>query len=540
MAKKDDHTDPFLQMFNEMKDMFQGMNEEQREEIKRLFHNRTSMIELENKKFYSYQKPDYKSKSTHVIRWLGPFWNAQNDDDKVLLCKFVESDIRNQGVTQESLKEEIRGYLYHVFDTFDPDQHENHWRLYGPFWIMEKQQMTDCLDLVLESLRQDAFFFHNYFIGFSEWISAVVYQLGKNQIDTLEQFIYEQGIMPDAKPIVFNALVWIYLQHPEKKLQITSIILKFLDHCLDICKKGASPFNIEDYAIACVTAEIKETLPILRQLFTELHFPTRTITGGYEELEQLMNNKNHQFCCLYDNMNDFLYDEEELFQLDEADFPASGEAEDDEEDDDPFDYIDDDDFCDDDDDFCDDDSIYYEEEKAKRYIVHIELQDAPEKVERTLQVPSNIYLTSFTELLMLAFGRQDVPEQYEYNDGDLRYRSDIDDFVLEEEYWEMEDPYYTTLSEILRKKGNTATFNIMKGNKTIWRHVLTLEKSGRYTEKTEHRISLNDGQGYYPIKSIKNMDEHIARYNAGKLRRPNLDTIRKRIRNFEEDHETVF
>ncbi len=523
MAKKDNHTDSFLQMLDKMKNMVQNMGKEELEDFGKALSDDSYMIELENKMFYRYQKPDYKSKSIQVIRWLGPFWNAQNDDDKVMLCKFVESDIRIQGLTQEFMKEEMRGYLYRVFANYEPKHHENHWRLFGPFWMMERLQMTDCLDLVLESLRQDAFFFYNYFGGFTEWISAIVYQLGKDQIDTLEQFLYEQGIIPYAKPIVFNALVWIYLRHPEKKLRITAFILKFLNHCLDICKQGASPINIEDYAIACATAKIKETLPILRKLFTELDFPTKILDDGYQELEQVVNSKKSYFCCLYDNMNDYLNDEEERYLLDDADWQDT-------EDDDDWQDVEDD----------DDDYIYNEEEKAKRYTIHVELLDGPEKVERTLQVPSNIYLAPFTELLMLAFGRQDIPELYEYNDGNMRYRPDVSDFDLDYEYWEIEDAYYFTLGEIVRKKGHTATFNIMKGQKTIWRHVLTLEKSGRYTEKTEHRIDLIGGQGCYPTKSTKNMDEHITRYNAGKLKRPNLDTIRKRIRNFEEDNETTF
>jgi len=207
MAKKDNHEDPFTQMMNEMKNMFKSMTEEQREQLGRLITDETYLIELENSRFYRYQKPDYHSKSIREIRWLAPFWNAQQEDDKVMLCRFVEKDIRRLGLTREAIKEEMRGYLYKVFADFNPHQHDNHWRLYGPFWMMERLQMTDCLDLVLESLRQDAYFFHNYFLRFSEWISAVVYQLGKNQIDTLEQFLYEQGIMPDAKPIVFNAIV---------------------------------------------------------------------------------------------------------------------------------------------------------------------------------------------------------------------------------------------------------------------------------------------------------------------------------------------
>ncbi len=520
MAKKDNHEDPFTQMMNEMKNMFKSMTEEQREQLGRLITDETYLIELENSRFYRYQKPDYHSKSIREIRWLAPFWNAQQEDDKVMLCRFVEKDIRRLGLTREAIKEEMRGYLYKVFADFNPHQHDNHWRLYGPFWMMERLQMTDCLDLVLESLRQDAYFFHNYFLRFSEWISAVVYQLGKNQIDTLEQFLYEQGIMPDAKPIVFNAIVWIYLRHPEKRLRITAVVVKFLNHCLEICQKGASSFNIESYAISCATAKMKETLPALRKLFTELDLSTHILVEGFDELEQEMTNREFHFCCMYDNMNDYLYDEKECYALDDADWEDSGEE--------------DDDFYD------DDDSIFNDGEKAKRYTIRIELLDAPEKVERTLQVPSNIYLAFFTEVLMLSFGRHDIPEQYEFSVGDMRYRPDVDDFALEEEYWDMDDSYYATLNDLLSKKGNTATFNIMKGDKNIWRHVLTLEKSGRYTEKTENYINLIKGQGSYPAKSIKNMNAYIARYHANKVRKPNFDTIRKLIRDFEEDNSMIF
>ncbi len=523
MAKIDNHEDSFTQMINEMKDMIKSMSKEQREELERLFNDETYMIELENKRFYRYQKPDYHSRSIREMRWLAPFWNVKNEDDKEMLCHEVENDIRIQGLTQEVIKEEMRGYLYKVFADFTPERHDNHWRLYGPFWMMERLQMTDCLDLVLESLRQDAYFFHNYFIGFTDWISAIVYQLGKNQIDTLEQFLYEQGIMPDAKPIVFNAIVWIYLRHPEKRLRITAVVVKYLNHCLEICLKGALSFNIESYAIACATAKMKETLPTLRKLFTELNLSTHTLVGGYDELEREMNDREFRFCCLYDNMNDFLNDYIECCNLDDADWKASGE-----EDDDFYDFYD------------EDDEIYSDEERAKRYTIRIELLDAPEKVERTLQVPSNMYLAFFTELMMLSFGRQDIPEEYEFSDGDMRYKPDAEDFALDEEYWDIDDSYFTTLNYLLPQKGNTATFNIMKGDKNIWRHVLTLEKSGRYTEKTENYINLIMGHGSYPAKSIKNMNEYIARYNAGKVRRPNFDTIRKRIQNFEDDHEMIF
>lgn len=199
----------------------------------------------------------------------------------------------------------------------------------------------------------------------------------------------------------------------------------------------------------------------------------------------------------------------------------------DEEDDGPYDF--------DDDDF----GIYDTTETAKRYTVRIELMDAPEKVERTLQLPSNMMLTGFAELIMLSFGWQDVPENYEFKDYNFRYLPDADEHALDKDYWEMDSTDYTPVGFMLGKKGTTATFDIKKGKKTQWHHIITLEKSGRYTPKSEEHIALLSGQGSYPAQSIRSMAEYISRFEQGKLKKPNFDTIRKRIREFEEENEPI-
>ena len=67
----------------------------------------------------------------------------------------------------------------------------------------------------------------------------------------------------------------------------------------------------------------------------------------------------------------------------------------------------------DDDDLDDDpwdsyeDSMFNPDDKAKRLTVRVELTDAPEPVYRELQVPSNMYLYGFAELIVLAFGWKD-------------------------------------------------------------------------------------------------------------------------------------
>ena len=104
----------------------------------------------------------------------------------------------------------------------------------------------------------------------------------------------------------------------------------------------------------------------------------------------------------------------------------------------------------------------------------------------------------------------------------------------------MDSTDYTTVGFMLgKKKGGTATFDIKKGKKTQWHHIISLEKSGRYTPKSEEHIVLLSGQGSYPTQSIRNMAEYASRYEQGKLKKPNFDTIRKRIHEFEEENEPV-
>lgn len=527
MAKRKESNEGFHQFISHIKNMLENMNEKEREEFKKVMTSKTGLAEVENEKFYTYQKPDYASKAAKEIdgQWLAPFWHVEPDDDKLELCEFVERDGQNMKMTRKQQREELRGYMYLLFSRFEPEQRENRWRLYGPLWMMERLKMTDCLDLVLEALRQDAYFFHNFFERYTEWPSAVVYQLGKDQLDTLEDFLYEQGIIPDAKPIVLNAIIWTYLRHPEKRLRVLAIITKFLNHCLDICKKGASKMNIEQYALALATAHIKETMPQLRRLFTELNVPTMILTGGADEFEQVMNDESVYYYCEYDSLDGFLRDEHAKYEADEDEFLLLEDEDEywDEEDDGPYEF--------------DDFGIYDTSEKAKRYTVRIELMDAPEKVERTLQLPSNMTLTGFAELIMLSFGWQDVPEKYEFKDDNLRYLPDADEQALGIDYREMDSTDYTTVGFILGKKGASATFDIKKGKKTQWHHVITLEKSGRYTPKSEEHIVLLSGQGSYPTQSIRSMAEYASRYEQGKLKKPNFDTIRKRLREFEQGNE---
>lgn len=527
MAKDKDLQKGFLDILEDFQDMTKNMSNTELELFRRLISGEADSAEVENKQFYTYQKPNYEAKATKAIEWLSPFWNAKQEDDKLELCQFVERDGQVRHLTREQQREELRSYLYLLFTHFDPKKPDNRWKCYGPLWMMERLKLTGCLDVVLEALRQDGYFIHHFFFNI-ELPSALVYQLGWKQTEMLEKFIYEQGIIPESKPIVLTALVWTYLRHPELRLRVLAILTKFLNHCLEICKKGASSMNIELYALALATAHIKETMPLLCRLFTELEINTYFLMDGYHELERVMKDKTVEFYCKYDSLDGYLNDPEVIEEADAEDGKQLwSDNYDDEDDDEPYDFYD------------EDDGIYDTTEKAKRYTVHIELADAPEKVERTLQLPSNMTLTGFAKLIMLSFGRQDVPELYEFGDNDFRYLPNDDEYALEKEFWEIESTDYNTVGSMLPKKGNTATFDIKKGKKMLWHHIITLEKSGRYTPNSEVHLVLLNGHGNYPSQSIHSMTEYERRYQEGKLRKPNFNTVRKRIQEFEKENEPI-
>ena len=477
----------FLQMMENFHKMVGNMSEEELEQLSDLISGKSDMAEAENAKFYSYKKPDYAKKAAKELGWLEPFWNVTDEDDKLELCHRVEEDFKQRKMTIEQATEDMRGYMNKLFAEFDKNDLDSRWKLFGPLWLMERLEMTDCLDLVLEALRQDAYFVHFYIMRVEEWPAAVVYQLGKDKPEVLESFLYEQGIMPDGKPVVLMALVWIWLRQPEKRIRITAMLSKFMSHCLSICKKGASPLNLETYAITLATAHVKEAMPILKKMFSELNIPTLFITDGADEVEHIMNNSSEEYRCKYDNIDDFLHDSEEMEFL-EATKPLNARA--------PFanadDDYDDDDYDDDDDfnynDIFDDIVGYYDiEEKSKRYEIRIEQKGK----EMMLQVPSNITLDGLLHVIMLANGQEDMPEYYEFADEEgFRFLPDADDHALEKDYWEMDGTDYSTVSQLLYDKGGTATLKIKKGKRFAGSFTLTLEKVGRYTSKTPERIDL--------------------------------------------------
>ena len=497
-----------------------------------------------NALYYRYKRPDYVKMSQEACQWLLPFWNAKEDDNKLSLCGFVDEDKGDLSEeSQWAFLQQYLGELYGTFKPFDPGTAPIEWCLFGPLWLMEKYKMTDCFDMVLEALRQDAFFYSAYIANYEHYLSAVLYQLGQDRLNTLSQFLYEDGLIPDGKHVVFDAIVMTAIHQPEKRLTAIHFASEYLKHCLEICKQGANPMNIEYYAQSLATAHLQNLMPQLKEIYQEVSVPPFVFEHGISQIEAVMNDKSVPFHIKYDCLDGFLRElrnepgANPYWMMPYGDFGFD-------ENDDGYN---DDDFLDDyddlDDDFMpdDDDLIYNFGDKAKRLVLRVELLDAPEPVFRELQVPSNMYLFGFAELIALSFGWKDLDMDYEFVESDgFSYLSDEDDYALTDEYWEIDSPYYTTIDEVLNKNSKTIRYNVKRGKKTLWSHVVTFQKSGKYGPNNEHQIALIDARGTYPPKTTKSLAEYVERLKEGKIRQPNFNTVRKNIRQFEEDNKPLF
>ena len=452
-----------------------------------------------NAHYYTYEGPErYNQGSKRVPKWLKKIWDADYDD-WLQLCHDTADMGKN--LTDERQSSDIKKYLCMLIDEFydSGEADPNPIRLIAPLWLIEHYHQTDCLDMVLELLRQDAWFYSAYIDYAPQCLSAVLYQTGRDHTDKLRDMLYEEGLIPLIKPIVFNALIWVVLRQPQQRLGTVAMLLQYLNHCLQICKRGASARNIPIYAYALAYAHIDEARAILKRIFKELK---ALDMETFKEIEAIYDDPTDQMeGSLFDSIDGYLN-----YHDVPDDFFDGEDGWDDNEEEEP-----------------EDTGIYDRWKQQKRYTVRLELLDAPCTVERTLQVPSNLRLDALAQLIMLTFGRKDSPSEYIYEAGDMLYPNS--------------SCHAFTLGDLLKKKNQSALFNICdREHETHWRHGLTLEKSADYSDRTTSYMTLLDGRGTYPSKNVNDMEAYTRRFLDGKLRQPNFKTVRQHIRDFEEEN----
>jgi hypothetical protein len=467
--------------------------------------------EVINQQYYFYKRPKYKYGV--VAEWLRPFVNIEDRDNKASLCGYVEEDC--QTLPLSTIRRELRTYLYSLYANFDRNKKYLRWTFYGPLWLLERKQLTNCLDIVLEALRQDTYFFCTFIETHEDYFTAVLYQLGHEQVPVLAAFLREEGLVPMTKPIVFDALIWVVLNDARHRLEAVAAIIDYLNYCYDICMQGVPSINIDHYAFSLATAHVTEALPVLQKIYQDIDVPCIEVGDGIQSVEEIMRDENSVFLYEHDNLNSYL---QELVY--EKGVDAYGKM--------PYG-----DFEYNDEDGCDAYmSLVDTHFETEKYTLTVNLMGMPDKVERVLEVPSNIFLSHLAELILRAFGRKKWCDNCFVKD-DLEYNSESNS-----DYWifpEEQTTEYVTLAQLLNRKGDTLPFFVKISENKGWEHHIVLNQIGTYESEVTHFVSLVEGHGAYPPVTCKSRTQYKQLLKQGKLPKPNLTAARKSMASYEED-----
>ncbi|WP_308746379.1 plasmid pRiA4b ORF-3 family protein [uncultured Bacteroides sp.] len=218
----------------------------------------------------------------------------------------------------------------------------------------------------------------------------------------------------------------------------------------------------------------------MEKIYKRYEIPTILVKGGIKELKKEMPHAEQSESLDFETIEDLI-----------------GVVYNDEWDDENFDEDFDDEFDEDfDDEFDDEDSFYIETITPKKLKLKITLTDSSPEVWRTLEVPSNIRLESFAEVIEVAMGWEGY-HLHLFRKGKNIYLPDYekDDNFLREDKIEKSSSA-TSLGEVLPKKGSRIEYEYDFGDS--WMHTITLESQEAYKKDDIRSIILIDGANACP------------------------------------------
>lgn len=417
--------------------------------------------------YYHHQCPDYSLIAQPIAPYLMCLWTMEDVSD----LSPVELYVSCSEIPQETLERDLRNFIFNILVAYRKMPEKCYsYRMWYALGMMEHFHMERCLDIVLEVLRQDLDFYDFYFgYLYENMLSAIIYQLGRNHLDVLMDFMKEPGLLPMAKYRVVEAVAHIVIAHPAQRIEVMGWFCKLLNDYFDLLKDQENDICstlLLDHITACMM-DIRgvETLPILEKIYRTYHIEPYGIPNVSVLKKKMPYTEMHGLEM--ERVEDYL---DEVF-----------EAANDEEDEEDF-Y---------------EDPLYMEDQPAKKLKIKIELKDSEPLVWRTLEVPSNICLERFAEVVEVAMG-WDGYHLHQFIKGNTYYLSPedgVEDFCLDG-LNKQEDSSSISLGELLRRKGSKMEYEYDFGDG--WMHAITVESRQDYKKGEIPAIVLLDGKNACP------------------------------------------
>lgn len=482
MAKKKD-TQPMTELLDGI--MSSMTNEELEAAIEMLAGGADMLSDELSETYYHHQCPDYSQIVQPIAPYLMPLWETCDLEDLSL----AELYDMCSSIPKDELERALRNFVFNIFVEFKKDSENcSIYRTWLVFALMEHYRLERCLDVVLEILRQDLSFYNHHFgFAFEELLAIIVYRLGKKKLSALMDFMKEPGLLPVSKYRVAEAVANIVIASPSRRVEVMAWFCKLLNYyftVLDDPENDICPSMLLDHIAACMMdTRGVETLPILEKIYQ-----THNITSyGIEDISILKKKMPHTELhgLEIDSVKAFLDDYIESLCLDTI-FDDDG-------------YFDDDDFDDDDfdDEYFDRPPLYLPSKSVMKLSVKIELEGSEPSIWRTMEVPSNICLERFAEVVENAMG-WDGYHLHQFIKGNVCY-------LPPEETEEGDASGFSntlvnsceiTLGELLTRKGAKLKYEYDFGDS--WMHTIVLESRQAYKKEETPSVVLLDGANACP------------------------------------------
>lgn len=414
--------------------------------------------------YYHFQCPDYSLMIQPIASYLTPLWEMIVGDEILLSDLF---DIC-AAVPGKELERDLRNFVFNIIvASKDPDDDYCEYRIWYIFALMEHFRIERCLDVILEILRQDIRFYNLHF-GFMHGTlpATIVYQLGRNQLPVLMDFMKEPGLLLVAKYRVVEAVANMMLANPSARPEVMKWFCKLLNYYFPLMEdenNDICPLLLLDHITACMMdTRGMEALPILEKIYR-----TYNITSfGVEDISELKEKMSStelnglEVESVVDYINEYLRDLNDI----------------------PFDFS----------------PLYLDIEPAKKLLLKIILEDSDPLIWRTLEVPSNICLERFSEVIETAMGWEGY-HLHQFKKGRVYYlpEGDMDESsVFGRPTIEFADSYSLSLGELLTRKGMSVEYEYDFGDG--WMHKIILESRQAYKKGEIPVIALLDGAGACP------------------------------------------
>ncbi len=181
-------------------------------------------------------------------------------------------------------------------------------------FLLTELNATESLDKVLQLLRQEEKLLEFWLGDFlNEEVWRTVYQLGKNQLEKLKDFVLEPNIYTFARSGICSAVEQIVYHEPERKPEIVKWIKDVLEYLLN--NKDDENLIDSDFIafIVCDIIQLKarELLPLVKTFFDN-GLVSVDICGNFEEVEDDTINRpekdyyKHKLHNIYDRYTNVL------------------------------------------------------------------------------------------------------------------------------------------------------------------------------------------------------------------------------------------